>query len=159
MMKTKIGIVMLLALLLAHGMRGTAQEEWKRFDAGWFSFSIPSDMNEDEAHAIDSYVGQFHNARMEISFDYGVYSNPLDDSNKSDHRSELIEIGGKQTKIVMYVESSSDSPLKYFAGVHFPDLGGQSKLTMTARCRDRDGQAIAKKIFESVRFKSKASED
>lgn len=55
-----------------------ARSEWKAVDAkGRFSFAIPPDMAEQAAQGIDSYVGQYRNDGIQLSFDYGGYSDPL----------------------------------------------------------------------------------
>jgi hypothetical protein len=135
---------------------------WKRVDAdGLFFLSLPEDMKKQEVRGIDSSVGQYRNGRMMVSFDYGIYSNPLESySDKPDYKENLKNIGGKKAKIVFFSNTRADSKYKYYSAVHFPEVEKNRfanmniKLTLDVEFNEESDNAIAQAIFESIAFRN-----
>jgi len=135
---------------------------WKRVDAdGLFFLSLPEDMKKQNVRGIDSSVGQYRNGRMVVSFDYGIYSNPLESySDKPDYKENLKNIGGKKAKIVFFSNTRADSKYKYYSAVHFPEVEKNRfanmniKLTLDVEFNEESNNAIAQAIFESIAFRN-----
>ena len=135
---------------------------WKRVDAdGLFFLSLPEDMKKQDVRGIDSSVGEYRNGRMVVSFDYGIYSNPLESySDKPEYKESLKNIGGKKAKIVYFSNTRADSKYKYFSAVHFPEAEKNRfanmniKLTLDVEFNEESDNAIAQAIFESIAFRN-----
>lgn len=134
---------------------------WKRVDAGAsFSFWLPEDMQQQRATGIDSLVGEYRSPNMRITFDYGLYSNPLTSySNSSGCEEDTTTISGRDARIVECKKARSDSTYEYFAAIHFSEVhpaaegGGSVKLTMEAEFNQEGDLETARKILESIAFK------
>src|SRR5690349_13873542 len=128
-MKSAIPFISLLTIILLNWHSTPRQSSnanapelksgWKRVDAqGRFSFHLPETMQPQEVHGIDSYVGQYRNDRMQVLFDYGMYSNPLDTFfNSAEYREIKKQIGNLSAKIIFFRQTHSASGYKYFAAV------------------------------------------
>lgn len=138
-----------------------ALNAWKTVDAkGHFSFSVPADMEERAVQGTDSYVGEFHNNNIHLSFDYGWWSDPLEDTSRPQYQEAIVEIDGKRAKQVTFFLPKPEEAPPFVAAVHFSDVGdgpdkggGTTRLTMFARCRSPADQETAKRIFSSIRFR------
>ena len=121
-----------------------------------FSVLLPPGWVYEPQQGIDSFVGAYVGDGVELTFDYGIYSDPLnyDDDAAYDVHEETI--GGLTAKIV--VPESGDG----ITGVHFADVGkfafpGDNiafdvRLTITANDLTPEQQEIALQIFRSIRF-------
>lgn len=135
---------------------------WKRVDAdGLFFLSLPEDMKKQNVRGVDSSVGQYRNGRMVVSFDYGIYSNPLESySDKPGYKETLKSIDGKKAKIVFFSNTRRDSKYKYYSAVHFAEVQKNRfanmniKLTLDVEFNEESDNAIAQTIFESIVFKN-----
>lgn len=128
---------------------------WKRFQEGdKFSFSAPKNLESQETHGIDSFAGQYNSPDLKLQFDYGMYSDPLENTSPDDFKAEKAMIGGHEARIVTFRSAGLEPEFSYWAGVHFPDLGDRVKLTMLVRSAKAQGQKKAKIIFHSIRFNS-----
>lgn len=128
-------------------------DNWKYINAdNSFGFYVPPDMKKDEVQGIDSYVGKFHNNGLELSFDYGIYSDPLEYSKEPDYKEVWVKIDGKSAKIVTFHKPSGYKDFSDVAAVHFPQIGKETKLTMWVYCKSPDEQQVAKTIFSSIQF-------
>lgn len=132
----------------------TTPTDWKIVNArGIFSFSVPKDLQEQAIQGIDSYVGEYKSQSMNLSFDFGMWSNPLDDSSQPQFQQLVTEINNEPAKIVLYTAPQTQTEYNYFAGVHFPsEKNPTGKLTMSVRCKDSESQKTAVKIFYSIKF-------
>jgi hypothetical protein len=136
-----------------------APEGWKRIDAqGRFSFYIPPEMKRIDVHGIDSYVEKYSSDTMTLDFDYGQYSNPLDNEGEEDYRSEVVEIDGRKARLVTLTLTGENLGYKYYAGLYFPDVDPLERrtpkpgLTVGVSSKSKADQERAKKIFSTIRF-------
>ena len=164
-MKTKIVLLLLLVLLLP-GCKSISQKatnaEASKLRQGWdrinandkFIFYLPPNMPKQDTHGIDSYVEEYQNKNMSISFDYGIYSDPLDGYSMEPEYKEIKEvISGREVKIVLFKATNFVSEYTYFAGVHFAAVKEDgSKLTMIVEFNDEKDHETAKIIFRSIYF-------
>jgi len=133
---------------------------WRRVDAdGLFFLSLPADMKKQIVRGIDSSVGEYRNGRVVVSYDYGIYSNPLETfSDKPEYKENLKDIGGKKAKIVFFSNTSAASKYKYYSAVHFPEVEKSRfenmniKLTLSVEFNEESDESIAPAIFESIAF-------
>ena len=91
---------------------------------------------------------------MRVSFDYGIYSDPLDAYSIEHEYEEITEvISGREVKIVNFRPASFASEYKYFAGVRFPAVKEDgSKLTMVLEFNNEKDHETASTIFQSIYF-------
>ena len=164
-MRARITLLFLLVLVLP-GCKSIAQNITKAETStlrqgldiinadGKFIFSIPQNMQKQDTQGIDSYVEEYRNGNMKASFDYGIYSDPLDGYSMEPQYKEINEvISGREVKIVYFKPGSFSSEYKYFAGVHFPTLKEVgSKLTLVVEFNDEKDYETAKTIFRSIYF-------
>jgi hypothetical protein len=164
-MKTRVTLLLLLVLILSGCKsisQNTTKAEASKFKQGWdiitahdkFIFHIPQNMQKQDIQGIDSYVEEYRNTNMRVSFDHGIYSDPLDGYSMEPEYKEIKEvISGREAKIVCFKPTSFASEYKYYAGVHFPAVQeGGSKLTMVAEFNDEKDWETAKTIFGSIYF-------
>jgi hypothetical protein len=78
----------------------TAHVGWTRLDAGTFSLYAPAGWELHKEQGIDSYVGEVSDGRIVLQFDYGLYSNPLDEAKPPKYVITNEEIGSMKAKIV-----------------------------------------------------------
>src|SRR5687767_10327275 len=88
-MKNKFTLLLLLVLILS-GCKSVSQntikaevsglrQGWDLINAdGKFKFYLPHNMQKQDIYGIDSYVEEYRNKSMRVSFDYGIHSDPLD---------------------------------------------------------------------------------
>jgi TonB family protein len=78
------------SLLFAYFQPAPSDTTWKRVDAGnVFSFQAPPSMRTIPSQGIDSFVGDYRSAGMEVSFDYGMYTGQSDEGTAT-----TIEVSG-----------------------------------------------------------------
>ena len=142
--------------------------DWKMFELGDFSVSLPSDMRSVPVRGIDSHVGEFQGEGLKVDFDYGLYSNPLtrrDLSSSRDLQSfseDWTLIDGRRAKIVHASWTAKEGAKPdYFCGVYFPDVSledpnskGRSitKLNLCISSERPIDPALADHAFRSIRF-------
>lgn len=165
-MKIKITLLLVLVLILP-GCKGISQnitkaeisglrQGWDMINAdGKFTFYLLQNMQKQDTFGIDSYVEEYRNQNMRLSFDYGIYSDPLDSYFGESEFKEFKEvISGRDAKIVFFKPASFDSVYKYFAGIHFPAVKeGENQLTMVVQFNNEKDLETAKSIFRSIYFK------
>ena len=164
-MKNRITLLLILVLILTgckSAYQNITKAEALKLKQGWdiinadgkFKFHIPQNMQKQDTQGIDSYVEEYRNENMRVSFDYGIHSDPLDGYSLEAEYKEIKEvISGREVKTVYFKPTSFASEYKYFAGVHFPAVEeGGSKLTMGVEFNDERDRETAKTIFESIYF-------
>src|SRR5690348_3742569 len=92
------GLPLLAASLLASCAAEPVPAGMKRVDVKVFSVLMPDSMAEIKVRLIDSYIREFRNGSLELRFDWGMYSDPLD--YKEATRSEWTEIDGRRARLV-----------------------------------------------------------
>ena len=124
-------------------------------EIGEYVFDFPADFKKVEMQGIDSYIGHVVGDSIKFYFDYGWYSNSLNEPELS---------------MQFYVEKDSSNNLyrkilvpketvKGITGIHVKRIptGIEEKdlnsLTMTADSLNENQQELAKRIFKTVRLK------
>jgi hypothetical protein len=131
--------------------------EWQRLDAGPFSISAPPGWRFRPEMGIDSYVGSFRGDGVELTFDFGHFSNRLDDEKKRRYVIEETFVGGARARIV-----SPRIPGRGLTGIYFQDVGDSRGLlnsnSLTIYCLDLSAQhqKLVLKILHTIQFKPAA---
>jgi hypothetical protein len=114
--------------------------DWQTIRAGTaFSFKAPPDLKSVPVQGVDSFVGSYASPTLEVMFDYGWYSNSMNDPG---HTSRPVEIDGKQARLI-----SKDDVV----AIHFPKVDGATKLTMSVRLKGADA-TTAEMLLQSIDF-------
>jgi hypothetical protein len=72
---------------------------WQTIDAGDFSFRLPPGVEDQQVQGIDSLVGQYDGAGMNVSFDYGGFTNDFGDLADTGSTEELT-VDGYPARII-----------------------------------------------------------
>lgn len=152
----RLWISLPLSALLAVGCTPVASVEpppgWRQVDVGDFSFHVPPDMKAVSSQGIDSVVGQYRSDSLSVGFDYGMNSDPLNDRQSSGYRSRYERIGGKRAKIVSYHASGAQDSFRHAIAAHFPEVNGNRKLTVHARCKTANDCETASTLLRTIEF-------
>ena len=130
------------------------QVGWKKIENSSFSFSVPSSFRKTKERGIDSFVEEYVTERINLSFDYGMYSNNFDDWPK-DTKFEDLKVNGKDARIGV-VKHEFHKGFPYSTQIHIK-LDGGIALSMFAACKSEKEVALARKIFETISFNGKKS--
>ncbi len=125
----------------------TSRDNWRKLDAGPFSFLAPLGWGFHQLPGVDSYVGEFVGDGVVLTFDFGGYSNPLKEEKKPTYVVIHKSIDGHAAKIV-----SPRVPGHGITGVYFRNGGNASALTLFGKDLTSTQQELALKIFETLRF-------
>ena len=120
---------------------------WKRIDAGTFSLFAPPGWKFHELQGVDSYVGEFVGNGMALDFDFGQWSNSLDEAPDSYLMTYDI-IDGLKAKIVM-----PRVPRHGITGIYFAKADLGNSFCLDAIDLDEAQQKLASRIFQTIRFK------
>lgn len=136
----------------------TAEPGWRRVDVEAFSLAMPDAMKEVPVKNIDSYVRQFESPTMMLDFDWGQWSDPLTSSAGPELTREAVVVHGR--KAIVVVSRSKESPSLIEAAIHFPNPSNSpkpesddAKLTVYMELKEESSVPIARKIFDSIRFR------
>ena len=139
----------------SHDPRGDnarVDNKWKLIKNTEFSFSLPPSFKKTEGTGIDSFVQEYVAEGIEVSFDFGRYSNDFQDWPKKTKFEEL-KIDGRAARIGTAAHEFGKG-FPYSTQVHIK-LGGAMALSMFAACRSEKELAVARRIFETIAFKTK----
>lgn len=125
----------------------TTDTKWKRLDAGAFSLYAPPGWEFHQKQGIDSYVGEFSGESILLHFDYGLYSNPLEEEKPPKYTVTHEQIGGKKAKIV-----SPQTDGKGLTAIYFPRVKERDKLCVWANDLTETQQALVLKILRTIQF-------
>ncbi len=135
--------------------------DWIQVDAGTeFSLMAPSGTEFHQGQGIDSFVGSIRSQKFELTFDYGLYSNPLNtnDGSHSNREKTQILVDGRTAKLVYNSTADTLNEHPWFIGMHVPEIAqtviGSTKLTITCFPDHKDDYELIKKIFSSIKFKN-----
>lgn len=123
-----------------------APSSWRKLDAGPFSILAPAGWEFHQLAGVDSYVGEFVGDGVSLTFDFGRYSNPLEEE-KTTYVIINKSIGGRRAKIV-----SPRTPGHGITGVYFRDVGDSNALTLFGHNLTSDQQDLVLKMFVTLRF-------
>lgn len=133
--------------------------DWVKVAAGSeFDLMAPAGTEFHPAEGIDSFVGSFEAPDFKLSFDFGRYSNPLNDlSGDAKYEIRNVLIDGKAANIVTAYSSRFSTDHPYFIGIHFPEIKksvlGSTKLTVFSLLETADYYSVVEKIFKTIQFK------
>ena len=124
----------------------------------WFSVLAPPGSHVEMTKGVDSGTGRIVTPRFTLTFDYGLYGDPLDaDTADTNYHATEAQIDGHSARIMSAFAPHRSADHPYFSGVHFPDLGrtgrGPLTLTVTSNLKTGDDLALAEKIYRSIRIK------
>ena len=145
-----MGFILVVAILLCAG--ASNQDGWKKIENRSFSFSVPSSFKKTEARGIDSFVEEYVAERIELSFDYGWYSNNFEGWPK-DTKFEDLKVNGKDARIGT-APRAFHKGFPYSTQIHIK-LDDRISLSMFAACKSEEEVALARKIFMTISFNSK----
>lgn len=130
---------------------------WKKYDIRILSFSAPSELVLEPFEGDDSEVWKYTSPKLELTIDYGLYSEKNAENKSEDNYAEKpVNIDNREATIVFFkFNDSNSSEFKYVAVVYFTAIGSEeNKLSFVAYCKTPKEQKIAEKIFSSIRFKN-----
>jgi hypothetical protein len=150
----KYSATMVLFVLITAGCNGAATnvevpEDWASVNAkDAFTFRAPPDLVEQHVQGIDSLVGKYDSPTLELSYDYGMYSDPLEGESYRSWTFRNVTVDGRRARI-----GHSESRM----AIHFPQVGtdsklGDIKLSMSATLKQPAAKDAAEIIFRSVDF-------
>lgn len=138
---------------------------WVRTDVQGFAFFLPPWLERRAVQGTDSYVAAWEGHGVDLSLDYGMYSNDLSEAHGPplDHREEeKTTIGGLNAKLVRGrvpagFRGRAETP--YFVGVNFPRVpcaattcwSPYAGLTFDAWCATREACDDAERVYRSLR--------
>ena len=109
-----------------------------------------------DLQGIDSCVGEITGDGVRLTFDYGRYGWNLNPEDEPEHEYIVSyeDIGGREAKLLLAVDSSSVSTATYDAttGMFFGGLDDNQELTLIGRGLTREQQRVVVAIFRSVRL-------
>ena len=131
---------------------------WTTYDEGAFSIQLPAGYVRGQAYSIDSKVGRWTSGAKGITYDFGFYSNPLQQNDSHPFRDLVVcqeSAGPGAPRIVRYTWQDG----KYGLAAHWPKLrhssfmGMDESLTVSGRVDKAEDLAEMLAIVRSVRFK------
>jgi hypothetical protein len=138
-------------------------EDWAQIDAGPFMFLAPTSLVAVTVQGIDSLVGKYTNQTIILSYDFGLYSDPLrrrfDRDKLPGYEEQNLVIDGKKAVIVAFPGPIREWSHQYTKSVHFTDVGdGRNKLTVSASGKTTNDLVTLQRVFESIRIKEQLSQ-
>jgi hypothetical protein len=139
------------ALLLAIAFVGTGCDQppsplppvpadWQTLDAaGIFTFRAPLDLQQVPVQGVDSIVGHYASPTLDVGFDVGTYSDPMDREGYVQRR---VRVDGRRARLV-----TKDNVV----AIRFPGSDGKAKLTMSVRVNGADPK-VAEAMLLSIDF-------
>jgi hypothetical protein len=155
----QIGLLVLAAILLATeslstvGCSSVSQKGappisgWLTVEAGAFSIYAPPGWEFHRLQGIDSFVGEFVGDGVVLRFDFGSYSNALDEAHEPTYLVAHESIGGHKAKIV-----SPRIPGHGITGIYFPEITRGNRLCLYGQNLTDAQQELALRVFRTIRF-------
>jgi len=129
---------------------------WVSVNNQEFSVLLPPGWAYEPRQGIDSFVGAYVGDGVELTFDYGIYSDPLSFEGDPSYDVHEETIGGVTAKIVRAKGASG------ITGVHFAriekfafpgdNIAFDVRLTIVGRDLTPEQLEIAMQVFRSIRF-------
>lgn len=144
-------LLLTLAIVAFQSFIVQAEDTWRGITNNAFSFSVPSNFKKTDQHGIDSFVEEYVGEGIDLTFDYGPYSNDFQGWPK-ETKFEEMKIDGRIAKLgTVKHEFRKDFP--YSTQIYIK-LSNTTALSMFAKCKSQKEVAQAKKIFETITFKT-----
>ncbi len=123
-----------------HSPQGpVASQQWQTIRAGdVFTFRAPADLKSEPVQGEDSFVGKYTSPALEVTFDYGRYSGPM---NREGY-TRAVTVDGKSARLV----SKGD-----IVAIQFSEISAGNRLTMVVQLKTADAKT-AEKILQSIDF-------
>ncbi|MDB5879871.1 MAG: hypothetical protein JWQ41_3285 [Variovorax sp.] len=123
-----------------------------------FAVCVPSSWVRKSA-GVDSSAGQFVSPGLVVTYDLGLYADPLRVPHGASDVQEIdAVVDGRPGRQVSYRVKSEGQPSMHYAGVHVPLLGATSmgplRFTMLGRAADPTRLMEVSAATATVRFKS-----
>jgi len=150
----KIILLTFFSMALAQTSLAQTRETWKKIENLYFSFSIPKDFKKANMRGIDSFVEEYVTDGIDLSFDFGMYSNNFQGWS-GDTKFENVKIDGKDGRIGTTTEQLPKG-FRYSIQVYVK-VNHFEALSMNAACKSETEVAIVRKIFGTIVFKSENS--
>ena len=118
---------------------------------GDYRFEFPSQFRLIEEQGIDSFVGKVVGSGIELKFDFGVYTSPIENLPSNSYEVLNETFGSVERQIIIGLDTQEN-----FAGIHIRDLnnfsflGNYVSLWMGTRDISQEQQNLVIKIFESA---------
>ena len=118
------------------------EADWKSDSGSAFRFVIPPEFRRVARRGVDSEVGWWESQSGEIFYDYGAYSNPLNDSPYSSGHMCIVQVGQRGARLVQYRKPNGD----FAVAGHWQGFGdaGLGPVALTVMGSSRDSAAAAK---------------
>jgi hypothetical protein len=121
-----------------------------------FSVLLPPGWTYEPLQGIDSFVGRYYGGGMELLFDYGIYSDPLNYDADPAYDVHEETIGGLTAKIVRPngPQGITGVHVAFVKSFEFPadNIPFDVRLTITGQDLTLEQQEIVLQIFRSIRF-------
>jgi len=124
--------------------------DWQTIQTDSFIILLPPEWQYLEKQGLDSFVGEFTNNKIILTFDYGWYSSSLVEDNDPNHIVTFEAIDGYNAKIVVPKITENGT-----TGVYFADLGGniqKTKFNISGIDIISSQQETVLEIFRSIKF-------
>ena len=151
-------IALLLSVLLC-GCAAHHEAQWRTYDAGRFTFSLPSDFQKTPAQGVDSHVSEFASRSMRLDVDWGAYAgdsldslskDPYSSKRRPSYDSHIENIAGHKVQIVTIdVDPHRHGGFPHSIVASFLNAG----LTMEVSCKSTADYDNATRIFRTVKLK------
>ena len=140
---------------------GTASTLWQTLKLSEFTFSAPSNLVH-KVGGIDSQAGTLSDSKLQISYDYGAYSDTLTSVEGAVAFKERTGfVDGLASRFVSFTRLDTRGQNQACEGVHVPLVRksaiGSIKLTMLLCGDAKKVRATADKLFASIKFQADAS--
>ena len=126
---------------------------WARDSASAFLIRLPPTFRRRPLKGLDSEVGRWASDTARLTYDYGAYSNPLEEAPYLGGISCAVTIGGKPTRVVALRDSTGE----FVVAAHWKVFGehGMGPVSLTIHGATRDSLQVASLIASiwSITFK------
>lgn len=144
-MKMKNYYLLIASLFLANGILYSQTNEWQTFEIGKYKIEFPSNFSFTEEQGIDSYIGKIESNDLVVEFDYGAFTNNLEEyENNAEYEIIINSLEGDYRKIA-YSKNSTDG----FTAIYLLDENTSIALGMYARNISPENQSLLLDIFEN----------
>jgi hypothetical protein len=151
-LKRFLGAALALSLLAGPAVAQPA-DDWITVKAGTaFTFEAPPDLHSVPVQGIDSFVGEYQGDHFSLQFDYGLYSNRLDEL-RADSRfeREAVMIDGRPADIFTGPGPTKDCAFEVAVYV-VADPTGPVALQMGGCANGYAGVVQMHRLMKSLKF-------
>ena len=143
-MKLKNKLLLLFTLLLSI-VFNSQEVQWKTFNIGKYNIEFPDDFTFIEEQGIDSYIGRIENKEIVVEFDYGAFTNNLEEyENNSEYEIIINTLEGDLRKIALAKNSMNG-----FTAIYILEENSPIALGMFSRNISSEKQSFLLDIFEN----------